>query len=144
MREAMIILCVMAVVFGFFWLVIVISDKYFAWYYKRQHEKHETEHPELMKLFDAIGKKGSECCHWYNENISPKKREVDRLLKEMPYLPEAKKAEAEEKLEKIRCEIYTAQIIDNTLENELRELREQAHEYVRNHNVKWAKKEGWG
>ena len=62
----------------------------------------------------------------------------------MPYLPEAKKAEAEEELEKIRYEIYTAQIIDNTLENELWELREQANEYVRKYNVKWAKKDGWG
>ena len=144
MSEAMIILCVMAVVFGFFWLVIVISDKYFAWYYKRQREKHETEHPELMKLFDAISKKGSECCHWHNENIYPKKKEVDRLLNEMPYLPEAKKAEAEEKLEKIRCEIYTAQIIHDKLENELHELRKQANEYIKKHDVKWTRKYGWG
>ena len=144
MGEAMFILCGMAIMVGFFWLVLTISDKYFSWYYKRQDEKHRAEHPELIRLFDAISEKGGECCRWYNENISPKKREVDRLLEEMPYLPEVKKAEAEERLEKIRCEIYTAQIIDNVLEDELRELREQANEYVRKHNVVWAKKGGWG
>ena len=144
MSEAMILLCVTVGVFGFFYLMFILSDKYWDWYYTRQNKKREAEHPELIKLFNAISEKGSECCHWHNENISPKKREVDRLLKEMPYLPEVKKAEAEERLEKVRCEIYTAQIIHNVLNNELRELREQANEYVRVHNVEWAKKDGWG
>lgn len=144
MNEAMFILCALGSVAIFFWLIIVISDKYFEWYYTRQGKKHEAEHPELIKLFDAIREKGSECIRWHNNNISPKKREVDRMIKEMPYLPEVKRAEAEDELEKLRCEIYTAQIIHNTLESELHELREQAHEYVRKHNVKWAKKEGWG
>lgn len=144
MSEAIFILCALIGVIGFFWLIIVISDKYFDWYYTKQGEKRRAEYPELIKLFDALSEKSSECCRWHNNNIAPKKREVDKMLEEMPYLPEVKKAEAETRLEKLRCEIYTAQIIHDELKNELHELREQAHEYVRNHDVKWAKKEGWG
>ena len=42
----------------------------------------------------------------------------------------------------MRIAIYTATIVDNTLERELAELRKKTKEYIEMHDLEWARKCG--
>ena len=100
-------------------------------------------HPELYRLFEEVSEKCSECCHWHNENITPLKKEIDKILADWNYYTDAKREEKEAELKKLRKKLQIAQIIHNVLENELAELREKTKDYVKTHSLEWAKKWGW-
>lgn len=123
--------------------IIFFTDKITGWCYDNQDKKRQREHPELYRLFDAVNEKGGECCHWYNEQIAPKKREIDNILKDWNYYTDERKIQKEAELKKLREELQVAEAMDNVLESELVELREQTKDYVKKHNVEWAKKMGW-
>ena len=123
--------------------IIFFTDRIAGWYYDNQDKKREKEHPELYRLFDAVNEKGSECVHWYNEQIAPKKREIDNILKDWNYYTDERRSQKEAELKKLREELQVAEATDNVLKSELVELREQTKDYVKKHNVKWAKKWGW-
>lgn len=137
------ILSGMIIVVLIFAAIIFITDKTVGWYYDNQDKKRRREHPELFRLFDMVNEKAGECCHWYNEQISPKKREIDNILKDWDYYTDARKEQKEAELKRLREDLQVAQTMDNVLESELVELREQTKDYVKKHNVEWAKKMGW-
>lgn len=137
------ILSGMFIVVLIFAAIIFITDKTIGWYYDNQDKKRRREHPELFRLFDMVNEKAGECCHWYNEQISPKKREIDNILKDWDYYTDARKEQKEAELKRLREDLQVAQTMDNVLESELVELREQTKDYVKKHNVEWAKKMGW-
>lgn len=137
------ILSSMIIVVLIFAAVIFITDKTVGWYYDNRDKKREREHPELYQLFDAVNEKAVECCHWYNEQISPKKREIDDILKNWNYYTDERRTQKEAELKRLREDIQTAETIDKVLHSELVELREQTKDYVKKHNVEWAKKMGW-
>lgn len=123
--------------------IIFITDKTVGWYYDNQDKKRRREHPELFRLFDMVDEKAGECCHWYNEQIAPMKREIDNILKDWDYYTDARKEQKEAELKRLREDLQVAQTMDNVLESELVELREQTKDYVKKHNVEWAKQMGW-
>jgi len=127
----------------FFAAIIFFTDRITGWYYDNRNKKREKEHPELYKLFDAVNEKCRDCCRWYNEQIAPKKREIDNILKDWNYYTNERRAQKEAELKKLRADLQIAETIDKTLESELVELREQTKDYVKEHNVEWAKKMGW-
>ena len=137
------ILSGMLIVVLIFAAIIFITDKTVGWYYDNQDKKRRREHPELFRLFDMVNEKGGECCHWYNEQISPKKREIDNILKDWDYYTDERRTQKEAELKRLREDLQVAQTMDNVLESELVELREQTKDYVKKHNVEWAKKMGW-
>ena len=137
------ILSGMIIVVLIFAAIIFIIDKTVGWYYDNQDKKRRREHPELFRLFDMVNEKAGECCHWYNEQISPKKREIDNILKDWDYYTDERRTQKEAELKRLREELQVAQTMDNALESELVELREQTKDYVKKHNVEWAKKMGW-
>lgn len=137
------ILSGMLIVVLIFAAIIFITDKTIGWYYDNQDKKRRREHPELFQLFDMVNEKAGECCHWYNEQISPKKREIDNILKDWDYYTDERRAQKETELKRLREDLQVAQTMDNVLESELVELREQTKDYVKKHNVEWAKKMGW-
>lgn len=143
MKEAILTLSIVAAIILFFVIVCVIADKFFGWYYDRKDKKRRQAHPELYKLFDLVSEKAGEGIRWRNNEIYPKKKRVDTILAELPYLIPVERAKREEELERLRMEIHTATIIDNTLESELAELRTQVKDYVAKHNLEWARKWGW-
>lgn len=143
MKEMLFILSCVVITVLFFIALIFFTDRITGWYYDNQDKKRRREHPELYKLFDAVNKKGGECCRWYNEQIAPKKREIDNILKDWDYYTDERKTQKEVELKKLREGIQIAETIDKTLESELVELREQTKDYVKKHNVEWAKKMGW-
>lgn len=105
--------------------------------------KRKREHPELYRLFDEVNHKCSECCHWYNENIAPLKKEIDRILADWNYYTDTRREQKEAELKKLREELQIAEAKDNILESELVELREQTRDYVKTHDLEWARKWGW-
>lgn len=137
------ILSSMFIVVLIFAAIIFITDKTVGWYYDNQNKKRRREHPELFRLFDMVDEKAGECCHWYNEQIAPMKREIDNILKDWDYYTDARKEQKEAELKRLREDLQVAQTMDNVLESELVELREQTKDYVKKHNVEWAKKMGW-
>ena len=112
------------------------------WYDKRE-AKRKAEHPALFKLFDEIDEKGSERIHWHNEQIAPKKRQVDYILREMPYYTAEVRAQKEQELESLRCAIHVATVVYNDKKAEIEELRKSIHKYVEQHDLEWARKWGW-
>lgn len=143
MKEIGFILSSMVIVILIFAAITFIINKIVGWCYDNRDKKREKEHPELYRLFNAVNEKGAECCRWYNEQISPKRREIDNILKDWDYYTDERRAQKEAELKKLREDIQIAETIDKTLEAELVELREQTKDYVKKHNVEWAKKLGW-
>lgn len=143
MKEMGFIFSSIIIVALIFATIIIMTDKIVGWYYDNRDKKRQKEHPELYRLFDMVNEKGGECCRWYNEQISPKKREIDNILKDWDYYTDERKIQKETELKKLREGIQTAETIDKVLHSELVELREQTKDYVKKHNVEWAKKMGW-
>lgn len=121
------------------YIIFKITDKT----YDRKHERRKAEHPKFFDMTERLEERVADCIKWNNTTISPKKREIDNILKELDYLPKEQRREAEERMEKLRCEIYTANIIKKDMEAEIAVLREHIHEYVAEHDLKWAKNWGW-
>lgn len=141
--EIIIGLAITAGVIGFIAFFVYVIDKIVGWCYDRQDAKRRQAHPELYKLFNAVNAKCSECCHWHNENIAPLKKEIDRILADWNYYTDARREQKEKELKRLREELQIAEAKDNVLENELVELREKTKDYVKMHNIEWARKWGW-
>ena len=139
---AIIALIITAGVIAFIALVTYVINKIISLYYDRQDTKRRLAHPELYRLFDAVNEKASEGIHWRNEQIYPKKKQVDIILAELPYCIPTERAKKEQELEDLRTAIYTATLIDNALKSELEELRKKTKEYIETHDLEWAKKCG--
>ena len=121
------------------WILFKILDKIAD----HKDAKRKREHPELYRLFDEVNHKCSECCHWHNENIAPLKKEIDRILADWNYYTDARREQKEAELKKLREELQIAEAKDNVLESELVELRKQTRDYVKTHDLEWARKWGW-
>ena len=121
------------------WIVFKILDKAAD----RRDAERQREHPELYQLFDEVNHKCSECCHWHNENIVPLKKEIDRILADWNYYTDARREQKEAELKRLREDLQVAQTMDNVLESELVELREKTRDYVKTHDLEWARKWGW-
>ena len=121
------------------WVIFKILDKIAD----RKDAERRREHPELYRLFDEVNHKCSECCHWHNENITPLKKEIDRILADWNYYTDARREQKEAELKRLREELQVAEAMDNALESELVELREKTRDYVKTHDLEWARKWGW-
>lgn len=121
------------------WVIVKILDKIAD---HRDAERRKA-HPELYWLFDEVDKKCGECCHWHNENIAPLKKEIDRILADWNYYTDARREQKEVELKRLREELQVAEAMDNVLESELVELREKTRDYVKAHDLEWARKWGW-
>ena len=143
MKEMVFILSGMIILGLIFAVFIFIIDKTIGWYYDNRDKKRQKEHPELYRLFDMVDEKAGECCRWYNQQIAPKKREIDYIFKDWDYYTDERKIQKEAELKRLREDIQTAETIDKVLHSELVELRKQTKDYVKKHNVEWAKKMGW-
>lgn len=143
MKVAILTLSIVAALIAFLALFYYITDKLIGWYYDRKDAKRRAEHPELYRLFDEVNEKAGEGIRWRNNEIYPKKKQVDFILAELPYCIPEERAKKEQELEELRIAIHTATVIDGVLESELQELRNKVKEYVAKHDLEWARKWGW-
>lgn len=138
MSGEMISVCVIFGSIGGSILVSFIISKIVDFFCKRKNKKHHKEHSEFFRLRDDFGEKADIKCNWYNNEISPRKRKVDSMLKEEHYWPQEVREQKMEEVEKLRREIYIAECTYKSLSEEMEEARQKVAEYVRKHNIKWA------
>lgn len=143
MKEMVLTLGILGCICLLFAVAVIVADRWWNFYYTRQDAKRRNEHPCLYQLFDECNNKGNESIRWYNNEIAPRKKEVDSILKEIDYLPNEQRAKKEAELEEIRNRIYLAEITYKVLNEELQEIRNKIRKYVADNNLEWAKKWGW-
>ena len=143
MKEAIFILVACVAIGAFFYVVIFATDRIAGWYYTRQDNKRRQAHPELYWLLDAVDEKGNECIRWHNNEIIPRKKQIDGILQKLDYYPAKIREQKEQELEELRNAIYLAEITEKVLREEKQELCEKIREYINKKNLTWAKKWGW-
>lgn len=142
MIELMCLVCAILLISGAVfcgWLIAKIMD----WRWARKEAKRKKEHPrlfEMVKERDALSCKISD---WYHTEILARKHEIDFIVKEDIYLPADIKTKKKKGLERLRNELYAAQMEDVRMEAELAGIRAKIADYVTNNNLKWAKERGW-
>lgn len=124
---------------GLFWL----GFKIWAWADERREAKRKKEHPYLFELVRQRNNLSCKIGDWYHNEILPRKHEIDLIVKEDIYLPADVKAKKKKELERLRNELYAAQMEDARMEAELAGIRVKIADYVVNHDLKWAKERGW-
>ena len=105
--------------------------------------RRKKAHPQLWDWFDECDKLSIESVNWYNREIAPLKREIDRLLKDLDYLPREQRAKREEELERLRVRVHVAKTMNDTIDRKTQEVRDRIHKYVEDNNLEWARKWGW-
>lgn len=123
--------------------IAFLSYKIMCWYDDHLDAKRKRMHPDLYRWFDEVDEKGSECIHWYNSEIAPRKRQVDAILRDWNYYTAEERAQKEKELEELRNRIYLANITNKVLEEEKKAIRNKIRKYVADNNLEWAKKWGW-
>ena len=121
------------------WLLAKIVD----WCWTRKEAKRKKEHPHLFELVRERDALSCKICDWYHKEILARKHEIDLIVKENIYLPADVKAKKKKSLERLRNELYAAQMEDARMEAELAGIRIKIADYVTNNNLKWAKERGW-
>lgn len=105
---------------------------------KKRNERHHKEHSEFFRLREDFSEKANIACRFHNNEIVPRKRKVDYMLKDEPYWPREVREQKMEEVEKLRREIYTAECMYKGLNKDTDEARQKVVAYVQTHNIKWA------
>ena len=121
------------------WLLAKIMD----WRWTRKEAKRKKEHPRLFELVRERDALSCKICDWYHKEILARKHEIDLIVREDIYLPADVKAKKKKSLERLRNELYAAQMEEARMEAELAGIRIKIADYVINNNLKWAKERGW-
>ena len=109
----------------------------------RIEAKRKKAHPHLWMLFDECDKAGSAECHYHNDNIAPLKRKIDNIIKNWNYYTAETKSQKEQELENLRKQLETHELVYSMMCAETQDIRDKIHNYVAQHDLKWAKKWGW-
>lgn len=142
MVELMCLVCAVLLIGGAIfcgWFIAKIMD----WRWTRKEAKRKKEHPRLFEMIQERDALSCKISDWYHKEILARKHEIDLIVKEDIYLPTDVKAKKKKGLERLRNELYAAQMEDARMEAELAGIRAKIADYVTNNNLKWAKERGW-
>lgn len=142
MIELMCLVCAVLLISGAIfcgWLIAKIID----WRWARKEAKRKKEHPRLFEMIQERDALSCKISDWYHKEIFARKHEIDLIVKEDIYLPADIKIKKKKGLERLRNELYAAQMEDVRMEAELAGIRAKIADYVTNNNLKWAKERGW-
>lgn len=117
--------------------------KLWTWSDNHCEAKRKKEHPHLFELIQERDALSCKISDWYHKEILARKHEIDLIVKEDIYLPADVKTKKKKGLERLRNELYAAQMEDVRMEAELAGIRAKIADYVTNNNLKWAKERGW-
>ena len=92
---------------------------------------------------DECYEAGVEECRWYNTQVAPLKSKVDAILREWDYYSTDTKSKKEEELENLRKAIESANAVYYEMNNKTEAIRSKIHDYVEQHDLKWARNWGW-
>ena len=126
-------------------LVFIFLIPYFAFkisdlIWNKKEAKRKSEHPALFYLFQEYNSVGEEEAQWILQQIQPKKKEIDAILKEMPYYPAEIIIKKEKELERLRSDVYVAQLTARSFVEQKKEIKEKINDYIDKHNIKWMEK----
>lgn len=137
MKETLIILAGMALVIG----PAIFIGAFIAFIINRtidyKTKKRKQNHPALFEMIEEANQIATKSCKFYNSMIVPKKKEIDRILKDWDYYPTEVRNQMEKELENLRQEVYNLGIDEKIMHSELNELRERIEEYKRVHGISW-------
>lgn len=106
----------------------------------KKEAKRKSEHPTLFYLLQEYNSVGEEEAQWILQQIQPKKKEIDAILKEMPYYPAEIIIKKEKELERLRSDVYVAQLTARSFVEQKKEIKEKINDYIEKHNIKWMEK----
>lgn len=127
----------------FFYLFLKASDFFIGKHYDKREKKRKEKHPQLYDLFDELREASKSSARWYNNEVSPRIRQIDFILKDWNYYTEKVRAAKEKELEELRGELAEAVRHSKELDADVERLRNAIKEYVKNNPEKWMIKEGW-
>ena len=110
---------------------------------KAVEKKRKKAHPQLWRWMDECYEAGAEECRWYNAQVAPLKSKVDAILREWDYYSADTKSKKEEELENLRKAIESANAVYYEMNNKTEAIRSKIHDYVEQHDLKWARSWGW-
>lgn len=110
---------------------------------KAVEKKRKKAHPQLWSWIDECHEAGVEECRWYNAQVAPLKSKVDAILREWDYYSADTKSKKEEELENLRKAIESANAVYYEMNNKTEAIRSKIHDYVEQHDLKWARSWGW-
>ena len=124
--------------FGGLALLCFVIWKVMDFTYNQKDKKHHKEHPEFFRLREDFSEKANIACRFHNNEIAPRKRKVDYMLRDEPYWPQEVREQKMEEVEKLRREIYTGECMYKGMNKDMDEARQKVVDYVQTHDIKWA------
>lgn len=128
------------IVIFFICFIFYIICKISVFIWDKKEAKRKSEHPTLFYLFQEYNSVGEEEAQWILQQIQPKKKEIDAILKEMPYYPAEIIIKKEKELERLRSDVYVAQLTARSFVEQKKEIKEKVNDYIDKHNIKWMEK----
>lgn len=122
------------------WGIAKVMD----WRYERKETKRKKAHPYLFELVRERNALASKNGVLYHDEIAPRRRQIDFIMKEMNYFPDDVKASKQVELAQLKNELYEATMEEAVVEEQIIKLRQKIADYVDAYNLEWAKERGWG
>lgn len=119
-------------------LISICIDKFVDY----KDKKRKEQHPMLFTLQEQTDEASERFWSWRTKEINARKKQIDKILADMPYYPKEVKTQKEEEVEKLRREVYVAMTTEKVLKEELDKCRKNTRDYIEKHNITWMK--NWG
>ena len=117
------------------WLIATIVDAIF----EHKELKKRKAHPQFYGWIAELNEMVGEEVRYHNNEIAPLKREIDKMIAEMPYLTAEKQVQMIGVLEEYKEVLADRKYELKRMEFESAKLRNRIKEYNREHNLE----SGW-
>ena len=117
------------------WLVATIINAICEHKMLKKRMKHPQFYGWIAELNEMVGEE----VRYYNKEIAPLKREIDKMIAEMPYLTAEKQVQMLGVLEEYKEALADRQYELKQMEFESAKLRHRIREYNKEHNLE----KGW-
>lgn len=120
--------------FGFA-LVCAAIISIWGWVQTYKEKKLKQAHPYYFQKLDELNGLIAESRNYYNTEISPLKRLIDRILQEWNYYPEEMRERKSDELELYRRRIHEHQQVYDSMNTKKDELRAEMKAYNAIHHI---------
>ena len=112
------------------WMIYAIINAIFD----HKELKKRMAHPKFYGWIAELDEKICEEVHYHNDEIAPLKREIDKMIAEMPYLTAEKQVQMVGVLEEYKEVLADRQYELKRMKFESDKLRNRIREYNKEHN----------
>ncbi len=117
------------------WLICAIVNAIFEHKELKKRKAHPKFYGWIAELNDMVGEE----VRYHNKEIAPLKREIDKMIAEMPYLTAEKQVQMVGVLEEYKETLADRKYELKRMEFESAKLRNRIREYNKEHNLE----SGW-